>query len=397
MDYISATEAAEKWNIGLRQVQRLLSSGRIPDAKKYGNSWVIPADAEKPRDPRFESKNPEDALLTEIAKIIEATTLPMPFDNPDAILDTVKEERMRLRYESELAYLRGDYERVRECFRKTEGDEASRFLACPSMIGTAISMGDFSLYSEIESYLKSIIQKSTIKSAIAAAELGIATVYVYSMIPQMVPDWLKNGDFTHLHNSTKPFAVYIRARYFHAIGEFESMLNVAETALTFCDLDGGISSNRIWLHILCATACSFLGRVDEAERWLLRAMEIALPHGFISPFAECASVFRGLLEKLLEREYPEFYDPIVNQWKRIIVNWITFHNRVTKDNLALSLSLRNYEIAVMAAKRVPNKEIAEHFHMSQGRLKNKLSEIYSELHVNSRKELENVIFYGKKT
>jgi len=51
----------------------------------------------------------------------------------------------------------------------------------------------------------------------------------------------------------------------------------------------------------------------------------------------------------------------------------------------------------MAAKKVPNKEIAEHFHMSQGRLKNKLSEIYSELHINSRKELENIILYGKKT
>jgi len=52
MEYISASEASEKWGVSLRQVQRLLAGNRIPRAKKYGRSWMIPDDAEKPGDAR---------------------------------------------------------------------------------------------------------------------------------------------------------------------------------------------------------------------------------------------------------------------------------------------------------------------------------------------------------
>ena len=46
MPYITAQQAAEKWGVSLRYVQRLMSENRISGAKKYGRSWMIPADAE---------------------------------------------------------------------------------------------------------------------------------------------------------------------------------------------------------------------------------------------------------------------------------------------------------------------------------------------------------------
>ena len=52
MDYITAREAAEKWNISERLVQKYCSQGRIDGTKKFGASWGIPADADKPSDPR---------------------------------------------------------------------------------------------------------------------------------------------------------------------------------------------------------------------------------------------------------------------------------------------------------------------------------------------------------
>ena len=58
MEYISVSEAAEKWGVSPRQVQRLLAANRIPYTKKYGRSWMIPSDAEKPVDPRRERKTP---------------------------------------------------------------------------------------------------------------------------------------------------------------------------------------------------------------------------------------------------------------------------------------------------------------------------------------------------
>lgn len=52
MDYISIAEAAKRWGITRRRVQALCSQGRIPGLIKFGKSWAIPKDAEKPADAR---------------------------------------------------------------------------------------------------------------------------------------------------------------------------------------------------------------------------------------------------------------------------------------------------------------------------------------------------------
>lgn len=56
MDYISAQEASQNWDITKRRVQLLCASNRISGAVKIGNMWVIPADAQKPTDGRLKNK-----------------------------------------------------------------------------------------------------------------------------------------------------------------------------------------------------------------------------------------------------------------------------------------------------------------------------------------------------
>ena len=58
MEYITVREAAEKWMISERLAQKYCAQGRIEGARKFGVSWGIPADAEKPGDPRRERKAP---------------------------------------------------------------------------------------------------------------------------------------------------------------------------------------------------------------------------------------------------------------------------------------------------------------------------------------------------
>lgn len=52
MDFISAKETAEKWNISERRVQKLCEIGKIPGTEKFGLVWLIPKDAQKPVDGR---------------------------------------------------------------------------------------------------------------------------------------------------------------------------------------------------------------------------------------------------------------------------------------------------------------------------------------------------------
>jgi len=51
-DYISIREASYKWGVSERRVNQYISQGRIPGVERFGRSWAIPADAEKPGDPR---------------------------------------------------------------------------------------------------------------------------------------------------------------------------------------------------------------------------------------------------------------------------------------------------------------------------------------------------------
>jgi len=52
LSFISAKEAAEKWEISQRRVAILCSENRIDGAMMVGNMWIIPSTAEKPIDKR---------------------------------------------------------------------------------------------------------------------------------------------------------------------------------------------------------------------------------------------------------------------------------------------------------------------------------------------------------
>lgn len=52
MKYMTANEAAIKWDISQRRVQKLCSENRIDGVFKLGENWAIPANADKPSDHR---------------------------------------------------------------------------------------------------------------------------------------------------------------------------------------------------------------------------------------------------------------------------------------------------------------------------------------------------------
>lgn len=52
MEYISCAEAAEKWGISERRVQKLCEGERISGVVKFSHIWLIPQNAKKPADGR---------------------------------------------------------------------------------------------------------------------------------------------------------------------------------------------------------------------------------------------------------------------------------------------------------------------------------------------------------
>lgn len=51
-EYMTAQEAAEKWKVSLRWVQRLCKGNRIEGVLNINRIWLIPKNTEKPIDGR---------------------------------------------------------------------------------------------------------------------------------------------------------------------------------------------------------------------------------------------------------------------------------------------------------------------------------------------------------
>ncbi len=50
--YMTIGEIAEKWNLTKRRVQKMCADGEIEGVTKFGTVWVIPENAERPKDGR---------------------------------------------------------------------------------------------------------------------------------------------------------------------------------------------------------------------------------------------------------------------------------------------------------------------------------------------------------
>ena len=62
MKYITAAEAASKWELSERSVRNYCSEGRVAGATLLGKTWMIPEDTQKPmRKPRKDAAS--DSLL----------------------------------------------------------------------------------------------------------------------------------------------------------------------------------------------------------------------------------------------------------------------------------------------------------------------------------------------
>lgn len=67
--FITVKQASEKWGISDRRIRVLCAEGKISGAYQEGRSWKIPADARKPADGRYKSK--EKILLQIERKKVE--------------------------------------------------------------------------------------------------------------------------------------------------------------------------------------------------------------------------------------------------------------------------------------------------------------------------------------
>ena len=189
MEYITVGDAAKIWDVSPRQVQRLLSTDRIPGAKKYGRSWMIPADAKKPSDQRStpdssgysleQNSSPEQnsSDAADLLDLLSKTYIFVPIDNPESIFAHIDDERARIFHKACFAYLKGDFEQTILCYRESEKDFNTKLVVSTVAFPAAISNGDYTLFKEIEEFLEQVVHATTSKMIVSFAELILSNGY----------------------------------------------------------------------------------------------------------------------------------------------------------------------------------------------------------------------------
>lgn len=391
MKYISAKEAAAKWGVSSRHVQRFLQAGRVPGAQKLGHVWLIPDDAKKPIRLCGAKQLPQNAPLPYLPYVFISSVLPFSPDNPDAALHTLPNQAMRAQYAAELAYLRGDFGAILPYALAVSPDAPTYLCACASAMVTAINTGDYPAYTDAAARLTRVKNSTDSRDAALFADAALATPMVSMFTPEMSPEWLRKGDFSAFPGDGKPWMMYLYSKYLQSIRQHAAQLAVAQTTLTLCATPQGYTLLDIYLRLMCASACHAMDDRENTRRWLSEALAIGLPNGFITPFAETIMTYGGMLEQCLLADWPEYYAGIVKQPESVWKHWISFHNQFAKDNITLLLNLQEYRLAQHLANGMTYAEAARQMHLSVGRIKNLVSSIYGKLFIDNRKDLQRFI------
>ena len=319
-----------------------------------------------------------------------SSAIPMPKGNPEAVFSGLTAGE-HAQYEAEFAYLRGDFRPILVYANTVSAEAPTYVCACAIAMSAAISTGDYPAFTAAFSRLERIKTLYPGTKAALYADAALATAAVSMYAPEHAPDWLQKGDFSMFPPAGRPWLAYLHAKYLLDKKDYAATHAAAQAALSLLTRENSISTAALYLRLMCAAACHGAGADERAAAYLSAALAIAMPHGFVTPFAETVTAYGGLLEKCLLRDWPGQYGAIAGQPESAWKNWISFHNQFTKDNITLVLTLREYRLARMLAEGATYAQAAKRLNLSVGRIRNIASAIYGKLYIKGKAELKSFI------
>lgn len=393
MRYMTVKEAARKWKVSERLVQRYCAQGRVKNAKKYGNSWEIPEETKKPEDPR---KLKKEMIFCEAEKEHISFNGLMPLMNtafePGHCLECINEMEegpyKRIAY-AEYYYFSGHPEKaIQESeLYLTCQDVAVRLSAC--LIYSYANLSEGNIYharyalAEIKRTLKqegnNCPQAYAIESFIATA----ASVLLHLPLPEEVTSIQTYGPY--LPEGIRVFAMYMQAHYFYLKKEYEKSLGIIEATLAMQTKIYPVSV--IYLHLAAVMDYMSLRQPEKAKEHLLSAWELARPDDLIEGFGEHHGLLGGMLEAVIKKEWPKEFKRMIAITYQFSAGWRKIHNPVTGHQVADNLTTTEFTTAMLAARGWTNQEIADHLQVSPLTVKGYISTVLQKLHVKQRKDL----------
>lgn len=395
MEYITVREAAKKWKISERLVQKYCAQGRIQGAKKFANLWGIPSNAVKPKDPR--KTNAPAAAPPRAQRAAGGYPGLMPLVNtpfqPGQCKDVIEKMEQGPKKEIALAeyhYFSGQPEEAaREAELYLTFQELDiRLSACLIYAYANLSIGQIHLaryaLAEMKNMPPADAGRSPELQAVRAFVATAASVLLHLPLPEGLPP---AEDFLPLlPPGLRAFELYVRAHYLYLQKEYEKSVGVVEATLIMGAENYPISA--IYLHLVAVMDYMSLKQVQQAQNHLLAAWELARPDDLIEGFGEHHGLLGGMLEAVIKPNWPEDFKRIIAITYRFSAGWRKIHNPDTGHDVADNLTTTEFAIAMLAARGWTNQEIAKHINISPHTVKQYISIALQKLGINHRQDLK---------
>lgn len=392
--YLSIREAAEKWGVSERRINQYCSEGRIPGAEKIGKTWVIPADADKPGDPRKQKKQPVSHTSPNVPDLFHGfmPLLNTPFE-PGHCIETI--EKMKAGPKKDIAmaeyhYFSGQAEKA---MQETEPylistDGAIRLSACWIFGYSCLTMGRIDhahlALKEIQNTLSKGEKNNPSVRAMEAFVAFAAAVLLHLPLPEKMPPM--ETFLPLLPPGLRAFALYVLAHFLYLKEEYGQSAGIVEATLAMGADAYPISA--IYLHLAAVMDYMSLKQPDRAQSHLLAAWEIARPDDLIEGFGEHHGLLGAMLEATIKPKWPEDFKRIIGITYRFSSGWRRVHNPITGHDVADDLTTTEFAIAMLAARSWTTQEIAKHLNISANTVKDHISEAMRKLRVETRKDLK---------
>ena len=392
--YLSIREASVKWGISERRVNQYCTEGRIPGAERFGGSWAIPENTEKPGDPRKQKKQSTSGNSQNALELFPGL---MPLMNtpftPGQCVETIEQMQAGPQKDIALAEYRYFSGQAEKAMQETEPylaapDSGIRLSACLIFSYACLTMGRIDharqALGKIRSTLTAGGKNAPSVRAMEAFVAFTAAVLMHLPLPADMPP--AQEFLPLLPPGLRAFALYVQAHHLYLQGEYARSVGMVESALTMGAAAYPIPA--IYLHLVAVMDNMSLKQPERAQAHLLEAWEIARPDDLIEGFGEHHGLLGAMLEAVIKPNWPEDFKRIIDITYRFSSGWRRVHNPITGHDVADDLTTTEFAISMLAARGWTNKEIADYLNISVNTVKHHISEAMKKLHVENRKELK---------
>lgn len=393
----SAQEAALRFGVTARAIQKWAAAGRIPGAEKIGRSWFIPRTAvileeapEKKAEPDIPNSMPDVYQLSPFREALPLMNARYPVGRCMEYIRAIPDADDRNIALGEYYFFSGQAEesaKVLEPYLDSH-DPALRYSAALLCTFADLARGHIHLARFAMNILRTQVKAGLqTDSPPKLHALGIFTATTASVLLHLpVSDVPPLEDYLrYLPGGLKLWACYILAHKAYLEKEYSRCLTISDMAIALCPHDYPIA--MVYLHLVAVMALMNLKRPEEALAHMDAAWKIAAPDRLIQPFGEHHGLLQGTIEVYFKKNAPEMLKPILDITYAFSASWRKIHNPDTNHPVADNLTTTEFTIAMLYNRNWSAKEIAVHMDMKERSIRSYIKNIYVKLGITNKDEL----------